>query len=463
MKTFNKTKILCTIGPSCQDKEVLKSMYEAGMDGVRINTAHGDFEQYGHIVDIIREINDSIPILVDIKGPELRAKIVSDMQLSKGRKITVGFDRRSDVYITYDFFNDVKEGDRILFYNGYIESRVVEKDPGTRTLKVEVLTDGRLENNKGVNVPGVHLNIPSLSEKDMKAIEWGKKKDVDVIALSFTRTRDDIDNVRKKLDSDVKLIAKVENNEGVANIDSIIWAADGIMIARGDLGAEMGFENIPMIQKSLIYKAMCAGKLSITATQMLESMITNPVPTRAEVSDVANAVLDGTDCVMLSGETAIGRYPVEAVATMARITQRIESDIISKPLSSSTKERTISEAVTMAIPVLAKEVKASKIVAMTRSGFTARMISRFRMPVDVFAITSNKKVFRKLNMFFGIIPILMSDAEQTIPRVSRYMLEKHLATEDEIVIFSSGTYKKRSHHSNMIEVHWMSEHVGSKD
>ncbi len=453
-KTSKRTKILCTIGPASDDKETMYRMYQTGMDGVRINIAHGDFEQYEKIVRIAREISDSLPILLDIKGPEIRAKVNAPIELKKNKKLVVGFEKHSaDIYITYDFFDSVKNNDIILFSNGLIKTKVVDKNTKDRTLSLKVLTEGTLENNKGVNVPNIHLDIPSLSEKDIKAVDWAVKKALDFIALSFCRCAKDVENLRKLIEKDIHIIAKIENQEGVNNIEEILNVADGIMIARGDLGAEIGIEHIPIIQKNIIQQCINHGKLSITATQMLETMTSNPIPTRAEVSDVANAVLDGTDCLMLSGETAIGKYPIESVRTMAKIVKRIEREIPEKRLTIKNKKQTISEVMSKAIPTLARELNMSKIIALTRSGFTARMISRFRMDRDIFAITSKHKTYRQLNLYFGITPIKMPDAKQTTYYIAKHLFSKKLINKNETIIFSAGTYEYRSHHSNMIEVH----------
>ncbi|MCX8166728.1 MAG: pyruvate kinase [Candidatus Micrarchaeota archaeon] len=461
-RTHNKTKVLCTIGPASESKEVMQKLVEAGMDGIRINTAHGDFEQYSQIIKTLREITEEIPILIDIKGPELRAKLIaSPLILRKNQVIRVGFKSGTDITITYDFFDDVDLGDIILFYNGLIRTKVIKKYHENRTLDVKVMTDGTLENNKGVNVPNVTLSLPPLSDKDIKALHWCNDNDIDFVALSFTRNKKDILNVKKYLRNDIKIIAKIENLQGIKNIDEIIEYSDGVMVARGDLGAEIGIENVPIIQKKIIQKCINVGNLSITATQMLESMINNPIPTRAEVTDVATAVLDGSDCVMLSGETAMGKYPVEAVKTMVKICRRIEKEIEPKKIVDENLKKqvlkTISESVTRAIPELTKAVNASSIVALTRSGYTAIMVSRFRLNANVFAITANKKVFRQLNLYFGIKPIIMPDTLQTISHVSEYLLKHKLVNKHDTVIFSSGTFKNRSHHSNMIEVHNLGE------
>lgn len=461
MTLTKRTKILCTIGPASESPEIMKKLVNAGMDGIRINTAHGNLEQYKKIIENIKRISDDIPILIDIKGPEIRARVKHGIAIKEGDIIRVGFDPTFDIYMTKDFYDNIMVGNKVLFCNGIITTEVIKKNDRTRELELKSLTDGIIEDNKGVNIPNVKLEFPTLTENDKSILSWCSKNDIDYVAMSFARSSHDIMKVREHLHNEIKIIAKIENNEGLENINEIADAADGIMIARGDLGAEIGIENIPVVQKKIIQACINSGDLCITATQMLESMIYNPMPTRAEVTDVATAVLDGTDCVMLSGETAVGKYPVQAVKIMATICNRMEKEIPKKTVITFTKStqaiRTISEAVTTAIPLLADQVNASKIVAFTRSGFTATMIARFRYPADVFAVTSNRRFFRQLNLYFGIKPILMSDANQTVPKTAEYLIKHKYANPDETVIFSSGTYKYRSHHSNMIEVHNLGE------
>jgi len=299
-----KTKIVATIGPSSMKLETMRRMYAAGMDAVRINTAHGDFDQYDHIIAMTRAIGD-IPIIMDIKGPEVRVRSRSPRQVKAGDLIVAGFGD-DELSFSYDFYDEVRVGDRIAIDDGTINTKVDQKDDGRLTLRV--LDDGVIQTNKGVNIPGKRLKTPRLSPKDLKAIEYSQEKQVEFLALSFTRNADDIANLRKRMGSSKQaIIAKIENEEGVLNVTEILEDADALMVARGDLGVEIEYHRVPLIQKELIRRCNQRGKVVITATQMLETMVDKPNPTRAETSDVANAILDGSDAIMLSEETSIGK------------------------------------------------------------------------------------------------------------------------------------------------------------
>ena len=302
---MKKTKIICTMGPASSSKQSIKKMVQAGMNGARINTAYGNLAQYQTVIETVREVAD-IPIVIDIKGPEIRIKASQRKILQKGDTLEVGFNGE-DVCFNHDFYDKMQVNDEIYIDNGKIRTRVVEKKD--RKLWLLTLTSGVVEDGKGVNVPNKSLAVPTFPEKDLEIIRFAKKHDVEYVALSFTRNAQDVRNLSETNSFKGGIIAKIENSEGVQNVEEILDAASGLMVARGDLGVEIEPERVPLVQKSLIKLCNQKGKLVVTATEMLESMINQPNPTRAEVSDVANAILDGSDAIMLSGETAVGQYP----------------------------------------------------------------------------------------------------------------------------------------------------------
>ncbi len=317
----NKTKIIATIGPACMSHSILRQMARSGMNIARINTAHGDFEQYDEIIRLTRNIKN-IPVMVDIKGPEIRVRLNEELIVKRGKEYEFFYKDKRPCF-SYDFSKEIKVGEHVFFDNGQIKSRVKKK--GKKSVILVFSKNNTIMPNKGVNIPGKKLNIPSLSKKDVKAVKYSVKKGIEFIALSFTRNKEDVKNLKRLIkNSEIKIISKIENLEGIKNIDEIIDASEGVMIARGDLGVEIPQERIPGIQKKIIRKCREKAKMSIVATQMLESMTFKPVPTRAEVSDVANAILDGANAVMLSGETASGKYPVKAVKVMRKIVREAE-------------------------------------------------------------------------------------------------------------------------------------------
>ena len=320
---LKKTKIICTVGPASSSKQTIEKMFQAGMNGARINTAYGNLAQYQSVIETVREIAD-IPIIIDIKGPEIRIRASQRKVISKGDILEVGFDGE-EVSFNHDFYDEMAVDDEVYIDNGKIRTRVVEKKD--RKLRLLTLDSGVIEDGKGVNVPNKHLSVPTFPEKDLEIISFAKKHDVEYVALSFTRNAEDVKNLSQTNGFGGGIIAKIENFEGVQNVEEILEVASGLMVARGDLGVEIEPERVPLVQKSLIKLCNQKGKLVVTATEMLESMINQPCPTRAEVSDVANAILDGSDAVMLSGETAVGQYPVEAVEMMTRIANETEKAV----------------------------------------------------------------------------------------------------------------------------------------
>ncbi|MBN1502234.1 pyruvate kinase [Candidatus Woesearchaeota archaeon] len=450
---MKKTKILCTIGPASMSKKTMQQMLKAGMNGIRINTSHGTFDQYNKIIKNIREL-DNIPIIIDTNGPEVRINCKSELLVNTGDKIEIGFNNKSTAWFDYDFYKKIKPGMLIMINDGLLQLKLVKKR--NKALVLEALTAGLLQNRKGVNLPNLNLGLPILTKKDEEVIKFSNKMDVDFIALSFTRTPQDVKLVRRKLNNDIGIIAKIENSQGIENFDSLLPIVEGIMVARGDLGVEIPSQKIPIIQKDIVKRCNQQSKLVIIATQMLESMITNPLPTRAETSDVANAILDGADTIMLSGETTIGRYPVNSVTEMSKIALDVENNV-----KSNVKEQGnigVSEAISSTIFQLCRLLPISKVVTITRSGYTARMISRFRLRQSIIAVTKNRKVRNRLQLYFGVEPVCFSSTVKSDKIVSsaRFLHNKGLVKKDELVLFSSGAYSAKKT-TNLLGVHKISD------
>lgn len=427
---MRKTKIVCTVGPATDDDSVLREMMKAGMNVARFNFSHGDYDmhkrRFEQVVRLREELGLPIATMLDTKGPEIRlGRFVDDkpVDIHDGDTFTL---TTEDVPCTAERASitfkglpgDVSIGTRILINDGAVELRA-EKITA-EDIVCKVVYGGTLSNNKGVNVPGVELSMPYLSERDMSDLEFGSKIGFDFIAASFVRSSADINYLKKFAKSlgwnTPRIIAKIENMDGVNNIDEIIEASDGIMVARGDMGVEIPFEQIPAIQKEIIEKGYLAGKQVITATQMLESMITNLRPTRAEITDVANAIYDGTSAIMLSGETAAGKHPVEAVRTMALIAETTEKDInyisrLSKRPVSSVRNRT--NAISHAAVTTAHDIGAKAVITVTKTGSTARNLSKFRPSCMVIGCTPSETVLRQMSMSWGVYPVLMDEKEST--------------------------------------------------
>ncbi len=452
---MKKTKIVCTIGPASMSSESLGRMCGAGMNCARINTAHGDFAQYSKIIKNARSVCN-VPIMMDIKGPEVRVLVNSPKKITAGEPFEAWFSEEGPVRFTYDFQNEVEVGDELFVANGKVRARIVAKT--TKGILLEAVNDGVIEDRKSVNIPGRELKTPGLSEKDKKSIEFAIKNKVEFIALSFVRSADDVKNLRKHLgERRIAVISKIENLQGVNNIDEILEESDGIMVARGDLGVEIPHEKIPLIQKEIIRKCNQRGRISITATQMLESMIRAPTPTRAETSDVANAILDGSDAVMLSGETAVGAHPIEAVGTMSKIAREVENSVPNRVRM--TGYFNISDTVSKSIHHITEIMPLDKIVPITRSGYTARMIARFRLDVPIIAVTDDPITAGQLGLIFGVLPVRIGKVPQTkrVLRVAEYLCRRGLLQKDETVLFTSGVRTSQKHASNLIEIHKAAE------
>jgi len=429
---------------------MLERMYHAGMNGARINTAYGTLDQYKLIVDNIRETAD-IPIIVDIKGPEIRLRVKRKRTIMKGDSLKVGFNRE-EISFNHNFYDKMSIGDDVYIDNGKIRTQVVEKNNGI--LHLSVMNDGEIDDGKGVNIPNKQLSVPTLSKKDLEIIEFAKEYDVECIALSFTRNVQDVNNLKSKADGfKGAIIAKIENFEGLNNFEEILDAVECIMIARGDLGVEIEHERVPLVQKSIIRLCNQRGKTVVTATEMLESMMYQPTPTRAEVSDVANAILDGTDVTMLSGETSIGKYPVESVSMMTRIARETETAAISHVEDG--KFINISDTVSKSIQRICQNMPVDKIVTLTRSGYTARMIARFRIVQPIIAVTPEKRVKKQLELVFGVYPVHIDycNEKDRILAVANKLHSMGLINDEDTVLFTAAFRTVRKHASNLIEIH----------
>lgn len=423
---MRKTKIICTIGPASQDEKVLRKLMLAGMNVARLNFSHGTHEEHKGKIDTIKKLREElglpIPIMLDTKGPEYRVGVFENgkITLKDGDTFTFTTDdivgNQEKVSVSYkNLMDELEVGDTILVCNGLVIFKVKAIEGNDAIC--ETVAGGVLSDHKSMNFPGKVLDQPFLSKQDQSDLLFGIENDVEFVAASFVSTGNDIRTMRKFLDehggSDIEIIAKIENRAGVDNIEDICSVADGVMVARGDLGVEIPAYEVPSVQKYLISKCRMLGSRVVTATEMLESMIQNPRPTRAEVSDVANAVYDGTSVVMLSGETASGKYPVEAVKAMARTVQFTEEHIhyIKRFRNADFEVRNNMDAISHSVCAMAIDVDAKAIVVNSLSGRTARMVSRFRCPVDIVGMTTSPKVFRKLNLSWGVTPFLCPEYE----------------------------------------------------
>jgi len=468
---MRRTKIVCTLGPSTDKEDVLRNLMKNGMNVARMNFSHGTHEEQKARLDMIKklreELNLPVAALLDTKGPEIRIGDVEGgkLELKPDQEFTLTTEEilgtEKKVTITYkELYKDVEPGDSILIDDGLIGMEVVRIDESDIVCRVK--NGGFISNHKGVNVPGVELNMPFVSPKDLADIVFAVEQDYDFIAASFTRTAEDIMEIRKILQEHggekIHIIAKLENKQGVKNCEDILRVADGIMIARGDMGVEIPLEEVPVIQKELIRKAMHMGKPVITATQMLDSMMKNPRPTRAETSDVANAIYQGTSAIMLSGETAAGAYPIEAVQTMAKIAERTEQDI---DYSREFKPRKLAEApdVTSAIShatcTTAADLKAAAIVAVSKSGRTVSRIAKYLPVCPIIGCTTDERVYRQLNLLWGVTPVVMKEAntaDELFDHAVELAEQKGLIARGELVVIAAGVPVGLSGTTNMMKV-----------
>ena len=468
---MRKTKIVCTLGPATDNEDVLRQMMLAGMNVARCNFSHATYDEHRKRMDMIKklrkEVGQPVAILLDTKGPEVRVKNFKDgrVTLEDGQLFTLTADEvegtKDKVSVTYNrLYEDLEVGMRVLIDDGLIEMQVEQVD--RTNIVCRVINGGTVSNHKGVNVPDVDLSMPYISDKDREDILFGISQDVDFIAASFVQKKEDILQLRRLLEknggSDIKIIAKIENAQGVTNIDDIIEVSDGIMVARGDMGVEIPYEEVPVIQKKIIKKVYRTGKQVITATQMLESMIKNPRPTRAETTDVANAVYDGTSAIMLSGETAAGAYPVEAVKTMVRIAERTEQDVDYRKRfyqSSRETDTDITNAICHASCTTALDLNAKAIVTVTKSGTSARMLAKYRPESDIISCATTEKVCRQLSLTWGVTPIVIKEEKEVFhlfDKAIQAAVKMKLLEAGDLTVITSGVPIGVSGTTNMMKV-----------
>ncbi|WLR50193.1 pyruvate kinase [Bacillus tianshenii] len=475
---MRKTKIVCTIGPASENIETLTKLMNAGMNVARLNFSHGNHVEHAARIKTIREaaesLNKTIAILLDTKGPEIRTHNMKDgeIQLEAGSEIRVSMEEvlgtKERISVTYEgLINDVHQGSKILLDDGLIELEVT----GTEGNEIiaNVMNTGVLKNKKGVNVPNVSVNLPGITDKDAEDIKFGIEQGVDFIAASFVRRPSDVLEIRELLEkhnANIHIVPKIENREGVDNIEGILEVSDGLMVARGDLGVEIPAEEVPLVQKELIRQCNMLGKPVITATQMLDSMQRNPRPTRAEASDVANAIFDGTDAIMLSGETAAGNYPVEAVQTMRNIASKAETALAyHEILAGRSREigKTITEAISQSVAHTALNLNVSAIVTPTESGYTARMISKYRPKAPIVAVTSNEHVTRKLALVWGVTPQLgqqSSSTDEMLEIAVQEGLHSGVVNNGDLVVITAGVPVGESGTTNLMKVHVVGDSIG---
>jgi len=473
---MRKTKIVCTIGPSSESLENTKKLIQAGMNVARLNFSHGDFEEHGNRIKNVglanAELGTSVAILLDTKGPEIRLGKLKEepIELVQGEAITLTTEEilgdRTRIPVTYNNLpNDLSVGSTVLIDDGLI-GLTVESIEGTE-IHCRIVNNGPIKSKKGVNVPGVKISLPGITEKDANDIIFGIEQGVDFIAASFVRKASDVLEIRELLEkhnaSHIQIISKIENQEGVDNLDEILEVSDGLMVARGDLGVEIPAEEVPLVQKMMIKKCNRAGKPVITATQMLDSMQRNPRPTRAEASDVANAIFDGTDAIMLSGETAAGKYPVESVQTMSRIAERAENALEYREIftkQANAQQTSVTEAISQAVANSALDLNAKAIITSTQSGFTARMVSKYRPKAPIVAVTTDAKVMKRLALGWGVIPVKGDDAvttDEMFENAVKGAMGTGLLALGDTVVITAGVPVGLAGTTNLMKIHHIGE------
>ncbi|WP_196157629.1 pyruvate kinase PykF [Reinekea sp. G2M2-21] len=468
---MRKTKIVCTIGPASESKEMLTKLVQAGMNVMRLNFSHGDYEEHGarinNVREVSKELSKKVAILLDTKGPEIRTMNLADgdVLLEAGQSFTLTTDQtvvgdNTRVAVTYeDFAKDLSVGNTVLLDDGLIQLTVTEISGNDVICKVE--NTGELGNKKGVNLPGVSVKLPALSEKDRADIVWGASQDVDFVAASFIRKASDVVEIRELLEANggehIKIISKIENQEGVDNFDAILEASDGIMVARGDLGVEIAVEEVIFAQKMMIKKCILARKPVITATQMLDSMIKNPRPTRAEAGDVANAILDGTDAVMLSGESAKGKYPAETVAIMAQICERTDDAMkqIDRPLPVETGSLRVTESICKAAVHTAQDLDTQLIVVGTQNGKSVKSVRKYFPKAQILALTRNAKTAQHLCLTKGVTTSIVEPFENSdciYEKAKEKAVEYNLAKPGDAILVVAGALFDTT---NTMSVHYI--------
>ena len=473
---LRKTKIICTLGPAVDSEELLRALIAGGMDGARFNFSHGSHETHKAQMDRLKKVREEmgrpVAAILDTRGPEIRIRSFAHgpIQLNAGERFVLTTREvegdEGQVSVTYAHLHEeLSPGQQILIDDGLVALRVEEIRGQDILCRVE--NGGTVSSHKSINIPGARIRLPALTQKDEQDIRFGVEQGFDYIAASFVRRAEDVVAVHRVLEQcggeEIRIIAKIENQEGVDHFDEILAVADGIMVARGDLGVEIPPAKVPILQKHMIRKGMQAGKPVITATQMLDSMIRNPRPTRAEVSDVANAVYDGTGCVMLSGETAGGSYPVAALEAMVRVVEETEQDIhYWKRFQKQqfTDLHSIDDAITHSCCLTAMDLRASAILAPTHTGHTARMIARFRPACPVVALTQREQVCRRLSVCWGVVPLSAGPArstDQIFEQSARTALEHGLVNRGEVVVITAGVPLGRAGSTNLVKAHMMEE------
>ncbi|SET79370.1 pyruvate kinase [Salinibacillus kushneri] len=471
---MKKTKIVCTIGPASESIEQLEQLIDAGMNVARLNFSHGDHEEHRNRIKNIRKAaankNQTVAILLDTKGPEIRTGNMKteEVYLNQGERVNVSMNEvegdENRFSVTYEgLIDDVHPGSKILLDDGLIELEVEEINKEAGEIVTRILNSGVLKNKKGVNVPNVSVNLPGITEKDAKDIVFGIEEGIDFIAASFVRRTSDVLEIRELLEEhkaeNIHIVPKIENREGVDNIESILEVSDGLMVARGDLGVEIPAEEVPLVQKNLIRQCNKAGKPVITATQMLDSMQRNPRPTRAEASDVANAIFDGTDAIMLSGETAAGLYPVEAVQTMYNIAVHVENSLDHEKISEKRAKEvdvTITDVISQSVSFAAESLKAGAIITPTESGHTARMISKYRPKASIIAVTAHETVQRQLALSWGVHAIpgySVSSTDEMLDSAIDRGLKTGLFKRGDKVVITAGVPVGESGTTNLMKIH----------
>lgn len=469
---MKKTKIICTLGPACDDLSMMKKMLNAGMDAARFNFSHGSHREHLRHLERFRQVRDALGVsaatILDTKGPEIRiGRVKNDrMLLSENQKFCLSCDAciadDSTVTVSYkNLYREISCGDQILIDDGKI--RMEAEAIQDKTIVCRVISGGYISSNKGVNVPGVHLNFRYLTSKDKQDILFGIQNGFDYIAASFIRSARDVMDIKKFLSEnggeDIKIISKIENKDGIDNFREILLASDGIMIARGDMGVEIEYSRLPGIQKKIIKRCNECGKIVITATQMLESMVDNLLPTRAEITDIANAVFDGTSAVMLSGESAAGKHPAEAVASMAKIIRQAEYDMCTANFSTSAVSlsdlNNVSNAIGHAACTTAKDISASALLAVTASGYTAQKMSKFRPCQPIFAATSSQHTYHRMSLFWGVSPLLVqrSSGYELMYNTALKQIKKIISLKPgDYIVTSAGFPLNVEGNTNMIRV-----------
>lgn len=464
-----RTKIICTLGPSSEDKQTIKQLIKAGMNIARINLSHGTHDEHRKRINALKEVcgelKVNVALLLDTKGPEIRLGTFygGKITLKKGQefiltsKPLIGDEKIA--FINFDnIAKTVEPGEKILLSDGLIEL-CVKKIEGENVI-CTVLNSGEIGDRQGVNIPNKSLPLPALTQRDIEDLQFAVKVGADFVAASFVRKADDVREIRRVLDknggSDIHIIAKIENQEGINNIDEIIDVADGIMIARGDLGVEIPVQEVPLVQKQIISKCNIAGKPVITATQMLDSMIRNPRPTRAEATDVANAIFDGTDAIMLSGETAAGKYPVEAATMMAKIAEKADIAALEAGKQRQITVKSITDAISHATCSIASELGAKAIITSTKSGYTARAVAKFRPKAPIIAVTYNEKVIKTLQLIRGVMPLKVnktSTTDEMFHEALKGAVTSGMVISGDLVVITAGVPVNVTGTTNLIRVH----------